>query len=169
MQKDAPDSKGTSQAAGWKPVLGLSDEPAGAAAPVDWREWAGKTIAGTVFAQPEPDPLIDLTVIIPARNEEDCLAACLQSLVSQSEEIFEFGKDWELIVVDDHSTDRTAEIARSFPGVTLMEAGKLEPKWTGKANAIWTAAVHARGRWLLFTDADTDPRAGQPAPRHARG
>jgi cellulose synthase/poly-beta-1,6-N-acetylglucosamine synthase-like glycosyltransferase len=36
-----------------------------------------------------------------------------------------------------------------------MEAGKLEPGWTGKANAIWTAAKHARGRWLLFTDADT--------------
>jgi hypothetical protein len=113
---------------------------AGGAGPVDWREWAGKTIAGTVFDQPEPEELIELTVIVPARNEEDCLGACLQSLVSQSEEIFELGKDWELIVVDDHSTDRTAEIARGFAGVTVMEAAKLEPGWTGKANAIWTAA-----------------------------
>ena len=37
--------------------------------------------AGTVFDQPEPEELIELTVIVPARNEEDCLGACLQSLV----------------------------------------------------------------------------------------
>ncbi len=88
----------------------------------DWREWAGKTAPGTVFDQPEPEKLIELTVIVPARNEEDCLGDCLQSLVSQSEDIFELGSDWELIVVDDHSTDRTAEIARGFAGVTVMQA-----------------------------------------------
>ena len=180
MAKDEPDSSPNSASGTWKPVLGLSDDPAGSSAPVDWREWVGKAVAGTVFAQPEPDPLIDLTVIIPARNEEDCLGACLQSLVRQSEDIFELGKDWELIVVNDNSTDRTAEIARSFPGVTLLEAAKLEsgpaqPKWTGKANAIWTAAPHARGRWLLFTDADTihEPgnlrRAMHEAERHKAG
>lgn len=175
MGKDAPESSELNGGTGWKPVLGLSDEPAGGPGPVDWREWAGKTIAGTVFAQPEPDELIELTVIVPARDEEDCLAACLQSLVSQSEEIFKLGKDWELIVVDDHSSDRTAEIARGFSGVTVMEAGKLEKGWTGKANAIWTAAIHARGRWLLFTDADTihEPgnlrRAMHEAERHKAG
>jgi cellulose synthase/poly-beta-1,6-N-acetylglucosamine synthase-like glycosyltransferase len=80
-------------------VLGLSDEPGlEAAAPDQWG-W----VAGTVFDEPEPEKLIELTVIIPARNEEDCLGACLESLVSQSEEIFELGKDWELIVVDDRS------------------------------------------------------------------
>jgi len=163
------------ESGGWRPVLGLSDEPAGATPPVDWREWAGKTIAGTVFAQPEPEELVELTVIVPARDEEDCLGPCLQSLVSQSEEIFELDKDWELIVVDDHSSDRTAEIARGFSGVKVLEAGKLEPGWTGKANAIWTAATHARGRWLLFTDADTlhEPgdlrRAMHEAERHKAG
>jgi glycosyltransferase involved in cell wall biosynthesis len=135
------------QAKAFKPVLGLSDTPGELATlPARW---------GTIYDQPEPDQLIELTVTIPARNEEDCLGACIQSLVSQSEDIFELGKDWELIVVDDHSTDRTAEIARGFPGVTLLQAGKLEKGWTGKANAIWTAARKARGRWLLFTDADT--------------
>ncbi len=95
-------------ASGWKPVLGLSDEPPNqVAVPGRWG-WA----VGTVFDQPEPEELIELTVIVPARNEGDCLAACLESLVSQSEEIFELGKDWDLIVVDDHSTDNTAEIAR---------------------------------------------------------
>jgi glycosyltransferase involved in cell wall biosynthesis len=136
---------------GFKPVLGLSESPGELAAlPAE----AG-TVPGAIFAQPEPRELLELTVIVPARNEEDCLAACLQSLVSQSEERFKLSRDWELIVVDDHSTDRTAEIARGFAGVTVMEAGKLEAGWTGKNNAIWTAAKRARGRWLLFTDADT--------------
>jgi len=165
----------SSSGGGWKPVLGLSDEPGGESARVDWREWAGKTIAGTVFVQPEPEQLIELTVIVPARNEEDCLGECLQSLVSQSEETFKLGRDWELIVVDDHSSDRTAEIARGFAGATVMEAGKLEPGWTGKANAIWKAARLARGHWLLFTDADTvhEPgdlrRSMHEAERHKAG
>jgi glycosyltransferase involved in cell wall biosynthesis len=134
----------TAAEGGFKPVLGLSETPA--SPPVQWR---------TVFDQPEPKKLMELTVIIPARNEEDCLAACLESLVSQSEEIFKLGRDWELIVVDDHSTDRTVAIALGFTGVTVLQARMLEPGWTGKNNAIWTAARRARGRWLLFTDADT--------------
>jgi glycosyltransferase involved in cell wall biosynthesis len=170
---DAGESAGGS---GWKPLLGLSDEPGDpAAARLDWRERAAMAGVGAVFDQPEPEELIELTVIVPARNEEDCLAACIDSLVSQSEEIFELGKDWELIVVDDHSSDRTGEIARGFAGVTVMEAGKLEQGWTGKANAVWTAARRARGRWLLFTDADTvhEPgslrRAIHEAERHKVG
>jgi glycosyltransferase involved in cell wall biosynthesis len=152
MSKDEPDEPGRGS---WRPVLGLADPDDRSAPAADWRDWAGKTVPGTVFDQPEPEELLELTVIIPARNEEDCLGACLQSLAAQSEDIFKLGKDWELIVVDDHSADRTAEIARSLSGVTLLEAGKLEPGWTGKTNAVWTAARRARGRWLLFTDADT--------------
>jgi glycosyltransferase involved in cell wall biosynthesis len=154
---------------GFVPVLGLSETPA-----------EQPVLRGTVFDQPEPKKLLELTVIVPARNEEECLTDCLQSLVSQSEEIFKLGRNWELLVVDDHSTDRTAEIARSFAGVTVLEAGKLEegqskPVWTGKNNAIWTAAKKARGRWLLFTDADTlhEPgnlhRALHEADRHKVG
>jgi glycosyltransferase involved in cell wall biosynthesis len=152
---------------GFKPVLGLCNEPG--------EPQALRAPWGTVYEQPEPAELLELTVIIPARNEEDCLRACLESLVSQSEKVFELGRDWELIVVDDHSTDRTAQIARGFAGVTLMEAIKLEDGWTGKNNALWTAARRARGRWLLFTDADTihEPgnlhRALHEAARHKVG
>jgi len=151
----------------WKPVLGLSDE---APAPADFA-----ARAGTVFDQPEPEQLLELTVIIPARNEEDCIGACLKSLVSQSEDVFELGRDWELILVDDGSSDRTAEIARSFGGVTVITAPSLEKGWTGKANAIWTAARKARGKWLLFTDADTIHEPGDlhrgihEAARHKAG
>lgn len=96
-----------------------------------------------------------LSVIVPARNEEDVLQPCLESLAAQSSESFALGRDWELLLVDDHSTDRTAELARQVPGVTVLEAGALPPGWTGKANALWGAAGLARGEWLLFTDADT--------------
>jgi glycosyltransferase involved in cell wall biosynthesis len=185
MSKDEPGQGGARKGKGpapddapasrvYKPVLGLAN-PAEGPPTTDWREWTGKTLAGTVYDQPEPAELIELTVIVPARNEQDCLGACLESLVSQSEAIFELGKDWELIVVDDHSSDRTAEIARGFAGVTLMEASDLQPGWTGKVNAVWTAARRARGRWLLFTDADTihEPgnlrRAIHEAERHKAG
>jgi glycosyltransferase involved in cell wall biosynthesis len=148
----------------FKPVLGLADGPLERLLP-----------RTTVYDQPEPDPLIELTVIIPARNEEACLGDCLQSLVSQSEEIFQLGKDWEIVVVDDHSADQTAAIAGKFPGVTLLKAGKLEKGWTGKNNAVFTAAKRARGRWLLFTDADTLHEPGNlrrgihEAERHKAG
>jgi glycosyltransferase involved in cell wall biosynthesis len=135
------------KAKSWTPVLGLTDE---SGQPLE-----ALSLRGTLFDQPEPAELMELTVIVPARNEEDCLGACIESLVAQSEDVFLLGRDWELMVVDDHSTDRTAEIARGFAGVTVLEAAKLEKGWTGKANAIWTAARKARGKWLLFTDADT--------------
>jgi glycosyltransferase involved in cell wall biosynthesis len=167
MGNGEPQHEEPTLARAWKPVLGLSDpssEPSTLPAP-----------RGTVFDQPEPDELIELTVIVPARNEEDCLGACLQSLVAQADDLFQLGRDWELIVVDDQSADRTAEIARSFSGVTVLPAAKLERGWTGKTNAIWTAARKARGRWLLFTDADTihEPgdlrRAMHEATRHKVG
>ena len=167
MGTDKPEAEERPGQKSWKPVLGLSNEP-GEPLAVPGR-------AGTVFDQPEPAELMELTVIVPARNEEECLGACLQSLVAQSEEIFTLGRDWELIVVDDHSSDRTSGIARSFAGVTVMLADELKPGWTGKANAVWTAARKTRGRWLLFTDADTlhEPgnlhRAMHEAERHKVG
>jgi len=96
-----------------------------------------------------------VSVIIPARNEEACLAACLESLVQQT------GLSFEIIVVDDHSTDRTREIASSFSNspdpiqVRIIAAAPLPAGWTGKNNAVATGAKSARGEWLLFTDADT--------------
>ncbi len=57
-------------------------------------------------------------------------------------------------LVDDDSTNATRPIA--------LEPDSLEPGWTGKANAVWTAAKTAQGEWLLFTDADR-----RPAPRPA--
>ncbi len=94
-------------------------------------------------------------MIVPARDEEDCVGECLRSLTAQADAIFALGVDWEILLVNDGSTDRTQEIASAVAGVTVIEAGALPKRWTGKANACWTAAQQARGEWLLFTDADT--------------
>jgi glycosyltransferase involved in cell wall biosynthesis len=123
----------------------------------------------------EDAPPLILSVIIPARNEEDCLGTCLQSLVVQQEEGWKLGDDWEIVVVDDASTDGTRAIAAGFPGVTVMDAPKLEKDWTGKNNACWAGSHKARGRWLLFTDADTQHEPGHirlalvEAERHGAG
>ncbi len=98
-------------------------------------------------ANPASDkPLV--SVIIPARNEETSLSACLGSVVAQT------GVNKEVIVIDDGSTDRTREIAESF-GVKVIQPGPLPDGWTGKNNAVSAGAKAAHGEWLLFTDADT--------------
>lgn len=91
----------------------------------------------------------EVSVIVPARNEEASLGVCLESLLAQR------GVEYEVVVVDDASTDRTREIAQSFAGVRLVEADALRPGSTGKCNALAGGARVARGQWLLFTDADT--------------
>jgi glycosyltransferase involved in cell wall biosynthesis len=108
-------------------------------------------------------PELELSVIVPARNEETSLPACLASLVRQSEPGFELGTHWELIVVNDDSTDTTRAIASDFAakyaGITVLDAPPLDLStsggFTGKNNACWTGAQAAGGAWLLFTDADT--------------
>ncbi len=91
----------------------------------------------------------EVSIIVPARNEEVCLGDCLESLVSQT------GVAFEVIVVDDQSTDRTRTIAESFAGVRVISPGPLPTGWTGKNNAVVAGAREARGEWMLFTDADT--------------
>jgi glycosyltransferase involved in cell wall biosynthesis len=98
-----------------------------------------------------------VSVIVPARNEEACLGGCLESLVAQT------GVGFEVIVVNDESTDRTREIAQSFPQVRVIDSGPLPSGWIGKNNALVTGAKAARGEWLLFTDADTFHRRGSLA------
>jgi glycosyltransferase involved in cell wall biosynthesis len=94
-----------------------------------------------------------VTAIVPARNEEPVIAACIQSLARQPEIA-------EILVVDDQSSDRTASIVRSLmdkiPNLRLLEAGGLPDGWVGKNHALWVGVQQAKSAWLLFTDADAE-------------
>lgn len=98
-----------------------------------------------------------VSAIVPARNEEACLGACLESLAAQT------GVGFEIIVVNDASTDRTREIAQSFSLVRVVDTDPPPSGWTGKNNAMAAGARVAGGEWLLFTDADTVHRPGSMA------
>ena len=113
-------------------------------------------------AERRPRAPLELSIVVPARNEEGNLRACLDTLVAQHEAVFPLGHEWEILVVDDDSIDRTRalaeEFAGKFPGVHVLRAPPLELRGdrrglTGKTNACWAGAQAAQGRWLLFTDA----------------
>jgi glycosyltransferase involved in cell wall biosynthesis len=114
-----------------------------------------ETKSAIAFSTEEDSTGLQLSVIVPARNEAESIRDCLASLVRQSEEDFSLGRDWELMVVDDRSTDATRQIAMEFTGMTVLQAPALGEGWTGKTNALWFAAQQARGKWLLFTAANT--------------
>jgi glycosyltransferase involved in cell wall biosynthesis len=101
-----------------------------------------------------------VSAIIPARNEEQVIATCIESLASQPEIS-------EIVVVDDQSTDGTAQVVRGFIGkytrLRLLEAGRLPDGWVGKNHALWTGVQQAKGDWLLFTDADAEHQQGSVA------
>lgn len=97
-----------------------------------------------------------LSVIIPARNEARNLPKLLHSLRGSNVR--------DLLVVDDHSEDETAQVARSF-GVRVVPSGALPEGWLGKPWACHQGAEQSQGDLLLFTDADTELSA--PLIHHA--
>jgi chlorobactene glucosyltransferase len=99
------------------------------------------------------DEAPSLSVIVPARNEERNIEACVRSLVTQT------GTDVEVIVVDDRSTDGTrailAQLEAEFANLRVVDGAPLPAGWVGKPWACAQGAECARGSWLLFTDADS--------------
>ncbi len=94
-----------------------------------------------------------VSVIIPARDEQKNIGCCLESILCQDY------SDFEVIVLDDGSSDRTpeivAELAARDKRLRLMSGRPLPKDWAGKPHACYQAAQEARGDWLLFVDADT--------------
>ena len=93
-----------------------------------------------------------ISIIVPARNEEVNIPRLLASLVRQNYPLY------EVIVVDDASTDNTAAIVQRYAkdGVRLISIDGPPEGWTGKNHACWIGASYAHHPWLLFVDADTE-------------
>jgi len=104
-----------------------------------------------------------VSVIVPARNEEETIEQALHTLLALDYD------NYEVIAVNDRSTDRTGEIiervsqnphpvaqdgTRMGHPLRVIHHSELPPGWLGKTHAMWTAANQASGEWLLFTDAD---------------
>jgi glycosyltransferase involved in cell wall biosynthesis len=109
-------------------------------------------------AAPSGEPRV--SIIVPARNEEESIRQTLVQLLALDY------SNYEIIAVNDRSTDRTGqimeEVAASSPSLGLLKLGLLKvihiaellPGWLGKTHAMWMAGQQASGDWLLFTDAD---------------
>lgn len=94
-----------------------------------------------------------VSILVPARNEEANIERCVASLLSQDY------PDFEVLVLDDESTDRTRSILESLaagdPRLQVLAGRPLEPGWLGKNWACAQLAAQAEGELLYFTDADT--------------
>jgi chlorobactene glucosyltransferase len=98
-----------------------------------------------------------VSIVIPARNEADNIARCLDGALAQRY------APYEVIVVDDGSTDATPRILHDYAmrfsdRLTVVTGRPLPRGWVGKCNACLHGAHHGHGDWLLFLDADTAPQ-----------
>ncbi len=113
---------------------------------------------------PEDAPLI--SVCVPARNEERNIGRCVEALLGQTY------PNYEVLVLDDRSTDATPEILDDFAArndkLTVLHGSDLPPGWAGKPHALTQAAAAARGEWLCFVDADTFVTADALAAVYAK-
>ncbi len=93
-----------------------------------------------------------VSVIIPARNEEELIGKCLSSLLNQKH------PNYEIIVIDDDSSDKTIEKIQSLTNtdkIRIIKAGKKPEGWIGKNWPCYIGYKYSKGNYLLFTDADT--------------
>ena len=108
------------------------------------------TLIKTPKIAPSSSPLHNglVSVILPAKNEEKNIRACVEALKNQDY------PSLQLLVINDNSTDQTELILRSM-NISYINCPPAPPGWTGKNHALHCGVAYAKGDWFLFTDADT--------------
>src|SRR5579859_2388918 len=100
-----------------------------------------------------PAPAPHISIILPVRNEEANINACVSSLLAQDY------PDFDLTIIDDGSTDATPCLLAQWEArdsrVHVFRIDHLPCGWAGKAHALHTGIMRTNSEWLLFTDADT--------------
>lgn len=119
------------------------------ALPLAWRAERAYRALPSLTALPPDGLLPSLSIIVPARNEAANLDHLLPSL-----RMLRYPGEYEIIVVDDNSTDDTTAVAAGW-GARVISLDTLPTGWHGKPHACHQGALTAGGDWLLFTDADT--------------
>ncbi len=118
---------------------------------IGWRGRGSRHLRDESGVPPDPAPLV--TVVIPARDEAHNIARCLRSVLASGYPAL------EVIVVDDHSTDATGDIAHEAaagdPRVKVIVPPPLPEGWFGKSWACAQGAAMSHGDLLCFIDADT--------------
>lgn len=113
---------------------------------------AWNVVAWPKVATRADSPPQSLSILIPARNEQDNLPACLDAALRQAETVA------EILIYDDHSTDNTASIVCHYAEcdnrVRVVPAQTLPEGWCGKNFACAQLAAEAKSEWVLFLDAD---------------
>jgi len=106
------------------------------------------------YPVPPKEQAPKVSIIIPARNEQENIERCVRSCLAQDY------PSLEVIVVDDRSTDRTPEILAAVASgdarLRVIAGLELPPDWLGKNHALWQGVGAADGEFLLFVDADTE-------------
>jgi hopene-associated glycosyltransferase HpnB len=96
-----------------------------------------------------PQEFPDVDIIVPARDEAETIQAAIGSLLAQ-----EYGGDFRVILVDDNSSDSTAELAGSAPNLQIIRLDSKPPGWSGKLWALHAGIAAGRSAVVLLTDAD---------------
>jgi cellulose synthase/poly-beta-1,6-N-acetylglucosamine synthase-like glycosyltransferase len=130
-------------------VLRLGDAALGmpGVADISRPEWDRRSLATKSWPR--------VSVIVPARNEEEGIEQCLRSLLALDY------NNYEVMAINDRSDDGTGDIMdriaadpKTHHRLKVIHIDNLPPGWMGKVHGMWTAAKQATGGWLLFTDAD---------------
>lgn len=126
-----------------------------------WRPWSTRESLEGISS--EEEDLSDITVMIPARNEADTIAAVLEGLGNQ-------GRGHRIVLIDDQSSDRTTELAlkAGLPNMTIVDGKDPPHGWSGKLWALQQGIRHVNTPLILLLDADIYLHPGTLSSLHSR-